>query len=232
MTEQEWQEEKQHAQEIAAQPGLRRAKLVLFVIAACSVAVFLGAAAATYVAQRTDIEAGELLADRVTAACSAGVAVSDDPAEQDRLCGLAEDVQAEVKPGPRGLPGLQGPSGRPGEPGEPGSPGVSGRPGKPGASGRPGTDGANGADSLVPGPSGASGAPGADSTVPGPQGSQGERGEKGDQGRGVTSVECTSGSGEFTFHYSDGTSETVTCESEPITEPAPSSSAGPVAARR
>lgn len=227
MTEQEWQEEKQHAQQIAAQPGLRRAKRVLFVIAACAVAVFLGAAAATYVAQRTDIEAGELLADRVTAACSAGVAVSDDPEEQKRLCGLAEDVQAEVKAGPQGIPGLTGPSGKPGAPGSPGASGKPGAPGKVGPSGKPGV---NGTDSTVPGPSGAPGSPGANSTVPGPQGEQGEQGGRGEAGRGVTSVECSSGDGEFTFHYSDGTSETVTCEPEP--DPEPSSSAGPLAARR
>ena len=228
MTEQEWQEEKRHAREVAAQPGLRRAKLILFVVAACSVAVFLGAAAATYFGQRTDIEAGELLADRVSAACSAGVVVSDDPAEQKRLCGLAEDVRAEVKAGPQGIAGTDGRDGVDGVDGADGSPGPSGAPGRPGRNGR---NGADGADSLVPGPSGAAGSPGADSTVPGPQGMQGERGERGEAGRGVTSVECsTSGAGEYTFHYRDGTSETVTCEPEP--DPQPPSSAGPVAARR
>lgn len=183
MTEQEWQEERRHAVEVSREPGLRRVKIVLFSIAGMALAVFLGAAAATYFAQRSDIEAGELLADRVTSACSAGVVVSNDPVEQRRLCGLAEDVQAEVKAGPQGIAGVKGDKGDKGDPGVPGRPGASG---KPGAKGDTGQRGRDGADSVVPGPVGPSGAPGADSTVPGPegpQGAKGDTGEKGDRGQ-------------------------------------------------
>lgn len=139
------------------------------------------------------------------------------------ICGQAKVTEEAVNDAPAALPGAPGQDGSPGADGSPGSPGPSG---KPGRDGKPGKDGEDGSDSDVPGPSGASGQPGADSTVPGPQGEKGETGEKGDAGRGVSSVECTSGSGEFTFHYTDGTTETVTCAPPPA-DPAPSTSPSP-----
>lgn len=151
------------------------------------------------------------LAAQVLDECSQGVL-------KGAICEQADDTEKTVDqapvPGAQGKPGKPGPSGKPGEPGKPGPSGKPGRPGKPGASGRPG------ADSTVPG---VAGSPGADSTVPGPPGKDGEKGEK---GRGVRSIECTGGSGEFVFHYDDDTSETVSCAPDPI-EPEPSSDPTP-----
>lgn len=119
--------------------------------------------------------------------------------------------------GPSGPPGPQGPSGKPGAPGSPGRPGANAT-GVPGAdaTGRPGSDstvagpqgppGSPGADSTIPGPVGPSGAPGADSTVPGPVGPTGA------PGRGVVTISCdTPLMFQFTFTFTDGTTQTVSC---------------------
>lgn len=225
MSDEEWQEARQHAAEVSREVGLRRLKLGLFIGAAVAVAVALGAAAATYFGQQEDINAGVSLADQVAAACTAGAI--EDPAARKRLCEQAEEVQATVKEGPQGIAGVDGADGVNGVDGAPGSPGASGRPGRDGKNGEDGEDGEDGA-------AGASGAPGSDSTVPGspgPSGAPGADGSDGADGRGVASVECTSGTGSFTFHYTDGTTETVECSpADPA--PEPSSSTGPAAARR
>ncbi len=106
----------------------------------------------------------------------------------------------------------------------------------PGPSGPPGEDGSDGADSDTPGPQGPAGN---DSTVPGPagppgqsikgdKGDKGDRGEsiKGDPGRGFTDVSCQAEGGltpslTFTFTYSDGTSQTITCTQLPPVDPTP-----------
>lgn len=178
---------------------------------------------ATSEAQRADqaekateqvVEPAESMADRVRAECRSDEPGTDIDAE---ICAAAERTKAAIKdapaattndtqaaprqtryvpvPGPRGLRGLPGGDGE---------------------------DGEDGADSTTPGPSGA---PGADSTVPGPPGpagpagppgvagSNGADGADGAPGRGVAEVACTGGLTPmtFTFTYSDGTSQTVTC---------------------
>lgn len=150
---------------------------------------------------------GDDLAARVQAACRAGgdaaaaLADTNACAQANRTRKTIEDAPVDPAPrtsqqtryvpvpGPRGLRGL------------------------------PGGDGEDGADSTTPGPSGA---PGADSTVPGPPGpagpagppgAAGSNGADGAPGRGVAEVACTGGLTPmtFTFTYSDGTSQTVTC---------------------
>jgi hypothetical protein len=142
------------------------------------------------------------------------------------ICDQADDTEKAVEKAPQGIPGAQG---EPGPPGKDGSPGPRGPKGEKGEKGDRGDDGE---DSTVAGPEGIAGSPGADSTVPGPRGETGEKGEKGDEGakgsagRGVQSIDCTNGSGEFVFHYDDGTSETVSCAPDPI-EPEPSGDPSP-----
>jgi hypothetical protein len=154
------------------------------------------------------------LAAQVLDECSRG-------ALKGAICEQADDTEKTVDQAP--VPGAQGEPGVPGSPGPSGKPGEPGKPGPSGKPGRNGRDGEDGADSTVAGPSGAAGSPGADSTIAGPKG---DEGDKGDKGRGVQSIECTSGSGEFVFHYDDGTSETVSCAPDPI-EPEPSSDPSP-----
>jgi hypothetical protein len=158
---------------------------------------------------------GVTLAQQVKTECSRGVLTG-------AICEQADDTEKAADAAPEGIPGAQGKTGPMGPMGPQGSPGPSGKPGvpgKPGASGRPGVAGA---DSTVPGPAGVAGSPGADSTVPGPPG------ETGAKGRGVESIECTGGSGEFVFHYDDGTSQTVSCSPAPIEpEPEPTGEVSP-----
>lgn len=106
---------------------------------------------------------------------------------------------------------------------------VQGPRGARGEQGERGEAGADGEDSTIAGPAGAAGANGADSTVPGPQGpagadgSPGKDGKDGSPGRGIASIVCTGGLTPitFTFTYTDGTTETVTCgQLEPV-EPTP-----------
>jgi predicted transcriptional regulator len=99
--------------------------------------------------------------------------------------------------------------------------GVDGRDGAPGEDGAPGSDGADGVDGRdAPPPTQAQ----VDRAVAdycdarggcrGPKGDTGDRGPAGadgSNGRGVTSVSCSGPPTTFTFTYSDGASETVTC---------------------
>lgn len=90
--------------------------------------------------------------------------------------------------GPRGIPGVTGPRGPRGLPGV-------------GTPGRPGADGQDGA----PGPAGPKGEPG----PPGKDGSNGKDGPQGPPGRGIASIDCTSG-GDWLITYTDGATQTVT----------------------
>lgn len=169
------------------------------------------------VASQKSADEGATLAQQVKAFCESGAEIDY------RICKQADDTEKAAEDAPEGIPGAQGP---PGPPGIQGSPGVDGSPGPRGKQGEPGVDGK---DSSVAGPQGVAGSPGADSTVPGPKGDTGEKGDKGDpgsDGRGVQSIDCTNGSGEFVFHYDDGTSETVSCAPDPI-EPSPSGDPSP-----
>lgn len=84
--------------------------------------------------------------------------------------------------------------------------------------GKNGTNGTDGKDSTVPGPegkqgpAGPAGPAGADSTVPGPAGKD---------GRSITGVTCKGLTPQqFTYTYSDGTSDTFECDLlPPIEEP-------------
>ena len=101
--------------------------------------------------------------------------------------------------GPQGIPGV------PGIPGLPGPKGIAGQQGQQGLPGQNGSNGSNGSDGA-PGEKGDPGEPGAQ----GPQGEpgiQGQQGDKGDPGRGVTNITCEGGN--YVFHYSDGTSQSV-----------------------
>lgn len=170
--------------------------------------------------QRSSNE-GVTLAQQVKTECARGVLTGS-------ICEQADDTEKAAEAAPEGVPGAEG---KRGPQGVPGSVGPSGKPGPQGKVGRPGEAGSPGADSTVPGPSGATGAAGADSTVPGPKGDTGEKGDTGatgSAGRGVRSIECTGGSGDFVFHYDDGTSQTVSCSPAPIEpEPEPTGEVSP-----
>lgn len=207
MTEEEYAEQEQRAVASAVKaskdPRTRlwvHLGVAVFVV---SLLVFGTSGWVVLAGQTRAAEEGQQLGETVKADCVAGEYAGE----------ACEQAEVVIEQAPAGLPGAPGRDGRDGVDGANGLDGRDGRDGKPG---RDGKDGADGADSTAVGPSGPPGAPGADSTVPGPQG------PKGEDGRGVESVECTSGSGSFVFHYSDGTTETVTCD------PAdPDPSAGP-----
>ena len=210
MTEEEYAEQEQRAVASAVKASRDPVTRLVLTIGGAVFAVSLLVIAASgwivLASQTKAAEEGQQLGETVKADCEAGE-------YEGEACEQAEAV-TELDPA---VP-------IPGEPGEDGSPGASGKPGVPGEDGSRGPRGkrgAPGADSTVAGPSGGAGSPGADSTVPGP------RGGKGEAGRGVDSVECTSGSGSFVFHYSDGTRETVTCDPPPDPEPSPSASPSP-----
>ena len=133
----------------------------------------------------------------------------------------------EGSPGPPGPPGAAGAAGSPGKPGANGTPGTDGQPGRPGEPGSDGTPGAPGSEGSpgVAGPSGPPGPPGADGAPgsPGPAGADGTDGTDGTDGRGVVNVACDSNSLRsmtFTFTFTDGTTQTVSCGG--ISTPPPS----------
>lgn len=113
-------------------------------------------------------------------------ALGDEPAAEVD----GTEAQRIVVPlaGPRGIPGVTGPRGPRGLPGV-------------GTPGRPGADGQDGA----PGPAGPKGEPG----PPGKDGSNGKDGSQGPPGRGIASVDCTSG-GDWIITYTDGATQSVT----------------------
>ena len=182
----------------------------------------------TAVEQGQSVQAdAKTLAVGIQKACAKGKKA--DPAILPYCQKAAEVVNQEPIPGPEGPPGDTGPSGPPGPSGPSGPPGatvtgprgpagspgaaitgppgatVTGPPGQPGATvtGPPGQPG-----DTVTGPPGPSGAPGADSTIPGPIGPSGA------DGRGVVNVTCDSNSIRrlvFTFTFTDGTTQTVSC---------------------
>lgn len=183
------------------------------------------------------------LADQVAAACADG----EVKVNGRDICTKAQQVKKNVAQSEAGPAGPQGPRGTPGPrstvPGPAGSPGsdgedsdIPGPVGEQGGQGEPGDQGAPGEDSEVPGPAGEAGAPGKDSSVPGPAGAKGEKGdkgppgprgakgEKGDRGepgkngRGVSSVSCTS-DGDWIFTFTDDTTITVDgpCRAEQTT---------------
>lgn len=211
--------EQQVTQQAVRESRDRPTRMALWVAASVTVVAVVVAFLAGWmmlVASQKSSNEGVTLAQQVQAACDRG---EIDAA----ICKQADDTERAAEDAPGGIPGEPGKPGPPGVEGSPGPSGKPGQPGKPGPSGRPGVPGA---DSTVPGPTGVAGSPGADSTVPGPKGEQGDKGEKGDTGRGVQSIECTGGSGDFVFHYDDGTSQEVTCAPDPI-EPDPSSDPSP-----
>lgn len=133
----------------------------------------------------------------------------------------------EGSPGPPGPPGTPGPPGAAGRPGSPGPAGANGQPGTPGPPGADGQDGAPGADGTPgpPGPAGADGAPGSPGPPgpPGADGQDGTDGEDGADGRGVVNVSCDSVRRVvFTFTYSDGTTQTISCGGVTSLTPSPS----------
>lgn len=149
--------------------------------------------------------------------CSKAVEVISQPVKGDK--GDRGDVGAQGPPGLNGSPGPSGPPGVPGSPGASGRPGANGtagnpgRPGSPGPGGPPGDDGTPGAAGPS-GPPGADGSPGADGTngTPGPSGPPGADGTPGTDGRGVVTVSCDSYRRlVFTFTFTDGTEQTVSC---------------------
>lgn len=178
----------------------------------------------TALAQR-DTAQGETvgLAQRVLQACRDEVSDPDTNALRDAgLCDRAKAAKDKVedktpKPDAQTLyiPGPQGPRGFPGLGGDDGTDGSDGSDGNDST-----TPGPSGADSTVPGPQGPAGATGA----PGKDGTDGKDGQRGDDGVSVTDVGCTGGLSPvtFTFTYSDGRTQSVTCgQLEPV-EPTPS----------
>lgn len=137
--------------------------------------------------------------------CSKAVEVISQPVKGDK-----GDAGEQGPPGPEGSPGPAGPSGAAGSPGAPGRPGANGSPGadgQPGSDGTPGPPGSDGSPGAVGSP-GPPGPPGADGS-PGPAGAEGPPGA---DGRGVVTVACDSlRQITFTFTFTDGTSQTVTC---------------------
>jgi hypothetical protein len=134
---------------------------------------------------------------------------------QPPIKGDKGDAGAQGPPGPEGAPGPSGPPGAPGVAGPSGKPGANGSPGTDGQSGPPGSDGSSGAAGS-PGPSGP---PGADGS-PGPAGPAGADGK---DGRGVVTISCDSNSVRkfvFTFTFTDGTTQTISCGG--ISTPPPS----------
>lgn len=177
---------------------------------------------ATSEAQRADqaeqateqvVEPAESMADRVRAECRSDEPGTDIDAE---ICAAAERTKAAIKDAPS-TPGNNTQA-------APQQTRYVPVPGPRGLRGLPGGDGEDGDDSRTPGPAGA---PGADSTVPGPTGPAGPAGPKGEPGEsitgpqgapgspgiGITDVACTGGLTpmSFTFTYSDGSTQTVTC---------------------
>lgn len=183
----------------------------------------------TAVAQGQEAQAdAKTLATGVQGACRKPVV---DPAIKPYCPKAAEVISQPTIEGKQGPPGETGPSGPPGPQGPPGAT-VTGPPGPPGAGGSPGPSGPPGA--AVTGPPGANGQdgdtvtgpPGADSTIPGPAGPSGPPGvdgTDGTDGRGVVTVACDSNSVRrmtFTFTFTDGTTQTVSCGG--ISTPPPS----------
>jgi hypothetical protein len=174
---------------------------------------------ATGTAQNQQADA-KTLATGIDAACQQKVV---NPAIKPYCPKAAEVINQPTIEGPEGAPGAVGPSGPPGPSGPSGRPGTPGASGKPGANatgvpGSPGDDatGRPGSDSTVPGPGGPTGPPGADSTIPGPTGPTGPPGADstvpGAPGRGIVTVSCdTALMFTFTFSFTDGTTQTVSC---------------------
>lgn len=171
---------------------------------------------ATGTAQDQQADA-KTLATGIDAACQQKIV---NPAIKPYCPKAAEVIKQPTIEGPEGAPGPVGPSGPPGPSGpsgRPGTPGASGRPGA-NATGVPGDDatGRPGSDSTVAGPQGPTGPPGADSTIAGPAGPTGPPGADstvpGAPGRGVVTVSCdTALMFTFTFSFTDGTTQTVSC---------------------
>lgn len=177
----------------------------------------------TAVAQGQGAQAdAKTLATGIQGACRKPVV---DPSIKPYCPKAAEVIGQPPIKGDKGDPGEPGPSGPPGPPGAtvtgpPGPPGANGSPGPsglPGAAvtGPPGADGSPGADGQ-PGDT-VTGPPGADSTIPGPIGPTGPAGPSGPPGASAPRVEtiaCDSNATRrttFTFTFTDGTSQTVTC---------------------
>lgn len=193
----------------------------------------------TAVAQGQGAQAdAKTLAGGIQAACRKAVV---DPSIKP-YCPKATEVinkpPIEGKPGPPGDEGPPGPPGPPGATGSPGRPGatVTGPPGPPGSPGKPGEavtgpPGVNGSPgapgepgATITGPPGPPGSPGADSTIPGPPGADSTvAGPSGSDGRGVVTISCDSASLRrfvFTFTFTDGTTQSVSCGG--ISTPPPS----------
>lgn len=130
----------------------------------------------------------------------------NDLAAQVRSLGAKPVVEpsAVAQPGPQGEPGATGPVGPIGPIGPVGPTGARGPQGVRGPAGATGATGPQG----PAGPKGDTGPAGKDGT----DGKDGANGTDGKDGRGISSVSC---SGPpmvtFTFVYTDGTSDTVTC---------------------
>lgn len=188
------------------------------------------------VEQGQDVQAdAKTLAAGVQRACSKGGQIAQELAP---YCPKAAEVIQQPpiqgkpgkdgKKGDAGVPGAMGSPGRPGAPGTPGapgSPGAEGSPGRPGADGSPGGPGSDGS----PGQPGSDGSPGAQGSPgkDGAPGKDGTPGKDGEAGRGVVSIQCDANAYhrvEFTFLFSDGTSQTITCDGPtPPATPPPSS---------
>lgn len=181
---------------------------------------------------------GDDLASRVQEACRSGGDAAQELAKTN-ACEQADRTRETIQDAPI-EPNATAPSALP--PLQTRYVPIPGPTGKTGATGRAGRDGQ---DSTVPGPAGADGA---DSTVPGPGASDdqvaaqvaaycaarndctpppakdGAKGEPGADAPRIADIVCEGGLTPvtFTFVYSDGTTDTVTCgELEPIPTPTP-----------
>lgn len=92
--------------------------------------------------------------------------------------------------------------------------------GQDGTDGRDGTDGTDGQNATPEQISTAVAAWCSDGRCKGEKGDKGEPGEDGADGVSIVDVVCEEGTGTFTFTYSDGKTEEVSCEPGMPTEPA------------
>ena len=200
----------------------RVATILLLVVLVCVISGLVGQQLAK--GERSEKEAAQAqtvgIAQQVLEACRAEDDDPDRAALQDAgVCAAAKRAKDDVEdtradPQTRYVP-IPGPTGS------------AGAAGRDGTNGRDGTDGDDGQDSTEPGPTGPAGQ---DSTIPGPTGPQGpagatgKDGRDGTNGRGVVGVACEGGLTPvtFTFTFSDGTTQTVTCgQLEPVPSPTP-----------
>lgn len=148
--------------------------------------------------------------DQVTAAVTAyctGGACAEPPTGVQVLAAVTTYCETTSCTGTTGEPGAPGASGQDGTTGEPGQ---DGAPGTPGEAGTPGAPGPGPTDDQV---AAAVTAYCQTQGCTGPQGPTGPDGPPGADGRGIVTVECDAPpTTEFRITYTDGSSETVTCE--------------------